>query len=476
MSSLSPASSAARAPIAILGVPLDNISTAEVLDVVGEMIASRRPHYAAMVDVGFLMQATEDVELRRILFDANLVLAGERAMLWAAAFLGNRLPEVFSTPLFVPQLLVRAAQHGWRVFLLGHSAEALDAAMAAISTSQPTLQIAGTFAAPALPLLEMDHAEILRHISAAQPDVVLVAFGCPMEEKWISMNYREAGVPFMLGIGDSLDFLINPSAKRPAPREQTGQPRWLFTRRVLQQRWQLRHRKAGKVAVVPAVLPDPFGNFIIQAPARLDAAAAQTHGAEWQRAAENGHVMFDLTNTVFADSTGLGALVRLRRITVESGQQFYVIAPQAAIAAALQMMKLDAFFNIMDSIAAARSLMRSLANAAAVTSGVEATVLQIHWTGEVTALNAVELGAHTESELSQITPGMSVAIDLTLVTFVDSTGIGLMLRFKKNLKRRDINLSFSHASPAVRDVIRHTRLEDYLLGSGEVADETNSAL
>jgi len=103
-------------------------------------------------------------------------------------------------------------------------------------------------------------------------------------------------------------------------------------------------------------------------------------------------------------------------------------------------------------------------------------VLQIHWTGEVTALNAVELGAHTESELSQITPGMSVAIDLTLVTFVDSTGIGLMLRFKKNLKRRDINLSFSHASPAVRDVIRHTRLEDYLLGSGEVADETNSAL
>jgi len=37
---------------------------------------------------------------------------------------------------------------------------------------------------------------------------------------------------------------------------------------------------------------------------------------------------------------------------------------------------------------------------------------------------------------------MNVMIDLSRVTFVDSTGIGLMVRFKKNLKRRDLNLKF----------------------------------
>jgi anti-anti-sigma factor len=129
-------------------------------------------------------------------------------------------------------------------------------------------------------------------------------------------------------------------------------------------------------------------------------------------------------------------------------------------------MKLDEFFTIKANVAEVRSLMESLAGAAPVTSGVQATELQIRWTGEVTAANAVELGMFTESELSQISPDMTVVIDLARVTFVDSTGIGLMLRFKKNLKRRGLSLKFTHPAAAVRSVIRHTRLEEYLLGNG----------
>jgi anti-anti-sigma factor len=90
--------------------------------------------------------------------------------------------------------------------------------------------------------------------------------------------------------------------------------------------------------------------------------------------------------------------------------------------------------------------------------------LQIRWVGEVTALNAVELGVHTESELSQTSPGMNVVIDLARVTFVDSTGIGLMLRFKKNLQRSGVQLTFANATGPVLNTIRHTRLEEYLFG------------
>ena len=46
-------------------------------------------------------------------------------------------------------------------------------------------------------------------------------------------------------------------------------------------------------------------------------------------------------------------------------------------------------------------------------------------------------------------------------TTVDSTGIGLMVRFKKNLKRRDVNLKFTNVSPSVRNVIRATQLEEF---------------
>src|SRR5438105_8582560 len=81
------------APIAILGVPFDNVTATEAIQLVESMVASRRPHYLITANVDFLVQAREDVELRRILFDAHLVLCDGTPLVWASRLLGNGLPE-----------------------------------------------------------------------------------------------------------------------------------------------------------------------------------------------------------------------------------------------------------------------------------------------------------------------------------------------------------------------------------------------
>jgi exopolysaccharide biosynthesis WecB/TagA/CpsF family protein/anti-anti-sigma factor len=445
-----------RAPIAILGVPFDNVNLAEALALAEGMISSGQPHYATTVGVDFLAAAMDDVELRRILFDAHLVVAEDKTVVWASKILGNPLPESIAGPDLIPQLLALAEQKNWRVFLLGGD----EAVAGKIRTRHPRLQLVGAYAPPDQPLLEMDHENIQHRLHAAKPDILLVALGSPKSEKWISMNYRQAGVPFVLGSGMSFDFLTSESK----PARSAGKQFSKFIRAILRQWWRLRAKKSLLPATGPNVLPDPFGNLVIQAPARLDAAEAQTSQAEWMRAVENSHVMFDLADTVFVDSTGIGALIRLRRRARELGWQFFLIAPRPPVEAALKLMKLDEFFTIQASIAGARIIMESTAGAAPVTSGVLEAELQIRWTGEVTALNAVELGAYTESELSQVTPGMTVVIDLSRVTFVDSTGIGLMVRFKKNLNRGDITLKFINPIASVRNVVRQTQLEEFLLG------------
>lgn len=444
-----------RAPIAILGVPFDSVTLAETLTLAGEMIVSPQPHYATTVGVDFLAAAMDDVELRRILFDAHLVMAEDKTVVWASKILGNPLPGCVTVPHLIPELLKRAEEKKWRVFLLG-----ADSAVAAkVQERHPKLPLVGAFAPPDQPLLEMDHADIRRRLHAAKPDILLVALGSPKQEKWINMNYREAGVPFVLGAGMSFDFLTGEGRNVRRPGKQFSK----FIRAILRQWWRLRAKKSGLPVAGPNVMPDPFGNLVIRAPVRLDAAEAQAAQVEWLRAVENSHVMFDLTDTVFADSTGIGALIRLRRRSRELGWQFFLIAPRPQVEAALKLMKLDEFFTIQASVAGARIVMESAQGASAVTSGVMETELQIRWTGEVTALNAIELGVYTESELSQVTPGMTVVIDLSRVTFVDSTGIGLMVRFKKNLRRRDINLKFSGAVASVRNVVRQTQLEEFLM-------------
>lgn len=445
-----------RTSIAILGVPFDNVNLAETLALAEAMMASGQPHYAMTVGVDFLAAAMDDVELRRILFDAHLVLAEDKTVVWASKMLGNALPEIIPGWTLIPQLLSLAEEKNWRVFLLG-----ADEAMAGkVRAQRPKLQLAGAYAPPDQPLLEMNHADIQRRLHAAKPDILLVAFGSPKQEKWINMNYREARARLVLGAGPSFDFLAAGAATTPHATKHRSK----FIAAVVRQWWRLRSKKTSAPGQEANVIPDPVGNLVIRAPARLDAASAQAAQAEWMRAAESSHVMFDLTDTVFADSTGIGALIRLRRRAREKGWQFFLIAPRPPVEAALKMMKLDEFFTIQASLSGARIIMESAVGMAPVTSGVQETELQIRWNGEVTALNAVELGMHTESELAQVSPNMTVVIDLSRVTFVDSTGIGLMVRFKKNLKRRDINLKFTGVADAVRNVIRQTQLEEFLLG------------
>ena len=90
------------------------------LALAGEMVANRNPHYVTTVGVDFLAEALDDVELRRVLFDAHLLVAEEKAVVWASVkILGNPLPANVTVPGLIPRLFALAEEKNWRVFLLG---------------------------------------------------------------------------------------------------------------------------------------------------------------------------------------------------------------------------------------------------------------------------------------------------------------------------------------------------------------------
>jgi len=112
-----------RSCIAILGVPFDSVTMQEAVDLIEGMIVSRRPHFLATANVDFVVQAVEDDELRRILFDAHLVVCDGAPLMWASRWLGNALPERVSGADLVPLLLRLAADRNHRVYFLGGQPE-----------------------------------------------------------------------------------------------------------------------------------------------------------------------------------------------------------------------------------------------------------------------------------------------------------------------------------------------------------------
>jgi N-acetylglucosaminyldiphosphoundecaprenol N-acetyl-beta-D-mannosaminyltransferase len=479
--------SASTAPsIALLGVPFDNVTTAETIDLIEQMVASRKPHYLATANVDFLVQAQHDVELRRILMDAHLVLCDGTPLVWASRILGNPLPERVAGSDLVPLLMQIASRKNYRVFFLGGEEQTVRRAVEVLRIKYPDLNIAGHYSPPFATLHEMDHEEIRRRIMEARPDLLFVAFGCPKQEKWISMHYRSLCIPVSVGVGATIDFIAGKVKRAPKWMQKSGlewvfrliqEPRRLFKRYandlwwfgigIAAQWWEMRsQRKHPLPAQVP---PSPMQQTWqrVKIPQRLDIETVRRDTLMCEEAVANSRCcLLELNNVDFIDSTGMGLLIRLQKKARITGRQLILVAPSQAVKSGLKLMRLESFFTVTRDIAEAISL---VSEAPAKTVSIQTNYFPskpaLHWRGEITAANADEVWKSTMGYLSNHKDTADpVQIDLSCLQFIDSAGVGLMVRAKKNASKQGVQLKFVGTQPNVRNVLRLARLESVLLG------------
>lgn len=482
---------AARPPIAILGVPFDNVTKDEAVRLVEKMIASRRPHYLVTPNVDFLVKARRDVELRRILFEAHLVLCDGTPLVWASRLLGNALPERVAGSDVVPLLIEAAAQKGYRLFLLGATPESARRAVRNLRARFPELIIAGHYSPPFNQLLEMDHEEIKRRVLEARPDLLFVSFGCPKQEKWVAMHYRSLAVPVTAGVGATIDFLAGQVKRAPHWMQRSGtewifrlaqEPRrlfrryltdlWVFGTSILPQWWQLRLRYRTKHTcplalgvVAPQEAPVPGDCFRVKLSERLDCASVEEHALLQRELLTQGkNCVLDMAGTEFIDSTGVGFLIRLHKSLRAEGRKLVLYSPSVVVWRALSLMRLEHFFDIAQNQAALRRHLNDNPEHAAISAPpTDDPVAVLRWRGEITAANAEHVWEVTETYLSQTGPASPKTINLSEVRFIDSTGLGLMIRAKKLSLQRQQRLAFLEAQASVRNVLRLSRVEDFLL-------------
>jgi N-acetylglucosaminyldiphosphoundecaprenol N-acetyl-beta-D-mannosaminyltransferase len=479
----------ARPSITILGVPFDNVTSAEALDRIDQMVASRQPHYLATANVDFLVQAREDVELRRILFDADLILCDGTPLLWVSRLLGNPLPERVAGADVVPRVIRRAAEKKYRLFLLGATPDSVSRAAANLGEAYPGLIIAGYYSPPFNKLIEMDHDEIKARILAAKPDVLLVSFGCPKQEKWIAMHYRELGVPVAAGVGATIDFLAGKIPRAPVWMRRSGlewvyrliqEPRrlfrryvkdfWIFSWNILAQWWalQFRNNRSHPAGITKSIssncTPDAPYQLVL-CPTKLDATAAEADALKAADIFADGRDCFlPMAGVTSIDSTGIGYLINLQKKLRSAGRKLVLLAPSAQVRRALKLMRISDFFSSAPDFASAQFLLqvRAREQSAAVTLRTAAAVTPLVWHGEITAANAGQVWENTRAYLEAARPERELALDLSAVRFIDSSGLGLLIRAKKLARQQGAKLIFKGIQPAVKNVIQIAHLEGFL--------------
>jgi len=225
-----------RPPTAtILNVNVHAVTNAHTLDLIEQFIASGRPHQLTTVNPEFVVEAQRDEEFRRIINGAALALPDGIGLLKAARFLGTSpLPERVPGSDLVVRLAELSHRRGYRIYFLGAWEGVAEKAIHNLKQRYPKLQVAGCYAGS--PALEENEA-IVQRILPTHPDILLVAYGAPRQDKWIVRNLERLQIPVCIGVGGSFDFIAG-TAKRAPLWMQKLNLEWLH--RLIQQPWRWR--------------------------------------------------------------------------------------------------------------------------------------------------------------------------------------------------------------------------------------------
>jgi N-acetylglucosaminyldiphosphoundecaprenol N-acetyl-beta-D-mannosaminyltransferase len=207
-------------------LPIDRLTFEGALDAVERMITEKRGGTVFTPNVDHVVMAEHDPLFQEAYELASLSLVDGKPVLWAARALGPGLPEKISGSDFVPALLDRAAERGWRVYLLGGASGSAERAREVLEVRG--IAVAG-FAAPKIPVSAKlaDHRAIGDSIAHTKPDLVLVGLGAPKQELF-STAIRDAVRPAVLiGCGATIDFLAGVVPRAPKWISEAGLE-WLY--------------------------------------------------------------------------------------------------------------------------------------------------------------------------------------------------------------------------------------------------------
>jgi len=277
------------------------------------------------------------------------------------------------------KLFEEAHARKWKVYFLGSDSDTLKDATQVLNDRYPDMKIVGSFSPPFGPVETWPNEDIIQSIREAQPDLLLVAVGCPKQEYWISKYYESLSVPLSIGIGASLDFVSGTQVRAPLWLQKIGMEwSWrLLTnpKRLLKRyakdffyliqlsflQWKLtreentmsatnrRTHAVGKRSKTPALFRTTVTELKWSGNVELQTLSELEMPANFEQS-----VLIDMSEVDFMDSSGIGYLAKVARNARQAEVQFGILNAPEKIRHMIRSMRLEAQFPVYDSRMAAQ--------------------------------------------------------------------------------------------------------------------------
>jgi N-acetylglucosaminyldiphosphoundecaprenol N-acetyl-beta-D-mannosaminyltransferase len=208
----------------ILDCAIDRLDMSQTLTRCREIIEQGTFVQQVSINAAKLVALRRDPDLRDVVNRCGLVNADGQAVVWASRLLGDPLPERVAGIDLMHALIAMAEREGYGVYILGARREVLETAIQRLREMHPGLRLVGYRDGYFTDDESPDVAAAIRD-SGAQ--ILFVAMSSPRKEHWIGEYGFTLNVPFVMGVGGSIDVVAGITRRAPRSWQRLGFE-WLY--------------------------------------------------------------------------------------------------------------------------------------------------------------------------------------------------------------------------------------------------------
>jgi N-acetylglucosaminyldiphosphoundecaprenol N-acetyl-beta-D-mannosaminyltransferase len=245
--------------IEFLNVPVDLVSLDDSVERACEAMRYKTPRIQQVsLNVAKLVKAQDDPQLKADIVDSNLIGIDGIGILWGLKLAGfTPKGRVNGTDLMM-RLLEACARYGFHPYFLGATQEVAEGAAENARALYPGLEFAGIHNGY---FTEADEESIVAAIRESGAHCLFVGMPTPRKERFLLRNRDALSVPFIMGVGGSLDVLAGKVNRAPVWMQRNGLE-WLY--RIIQEPGRMWWRYVSTNAVYARMLLGVLGRRIFQ--------------------------------------------------------------------------------------------------------------------------------------------------------------------------------------------------------------------
>jgi N-acetylglucosaminyldiphosphoundecaprenol N-acetyl-beta-D-mannosaminyltransferase len=194
-------------PIEVLGVKIHPVTVDFLFTYIAGMIRSGGKALVANVNTHAINLANELPWFRRFLASADIVFCDGWGVVLGAAVFGCKIPERITYADWIWQLAAFAEKECFSLYFLGARPGVAEEAAEKLSGRFSNLRIAGVHHGYFDKETESSENQvIIENINRSRPNILLLGFGMPTQEKWLLENWKNIRANIALTGGAVFDY------------------------------------------------------------------------------------------------------------------------------------------------------------------------------------------------------------------------------------------------------------------------------